>query len=136
MEFVEYQTPSAWKSKDFDDSSWIDILSNAQREELLMLAKSLPDNEDEWLNISKDDLALNFLKPLFIQTNKELDMGSGWDFFGNKSWIDYDSITDIQKNNRNYLQMIMNQNGFKSYSKEWWHFTLINEPYPDTYFDF
>jgi len=32
--------------------------------------------------------------------------------------------------------MIMNQNGFKSYSKEWWHFTLINEPYPDTYFDF
>ena len=73
MEFVEYQTPSAWKSKDFDDSSWIDILSNDQREELLMLAKSLPDNEDEWLNISKDDLALNFLKPLFIQTNKELE---------------------------------------------------------------
>ena len=32
--------------------------------------------------------------------------------------------------------MIMNQNVFKSYSKEWWHFTLINEPYPDTYFDF
>ena len=78
MEFVEYQTPSAWKSKDFDDSSWIDILSNDQREELLMLAKSLPDNEDEWLNISKDDLALNFLKPLFIQTNKELDMGRGF----------------------------------------------------------
>ena len=71
-----------------------------------------------------------------ISYGKELDMGSGWDFFGNKSWIDYDSITDIQKNNRNYLQMIMNQNGFKSYSKEWWHFTLINEPYPDTYFDF
>ena len=71
-----------------------------------------------------------------INYGKELDMGSGWDFFGNKSWIDYDSITDIQKNNRNYLQAIMNQNGFKSYSKEWWHFTLINEPYPDTYFDF
>ena len=55
-----------------------EILSNDQREELLMLAKSLPDNEDEWLNISKDDLALNFLKPLFIQTNKELDMGRGF----------------------------------------------------------
>ena len=66
----------------------------------------------------------------------ELDMGSGWDFFGNKSWIDYDSITDSQKNNRNYLQNIMNQNGFKSFSKEWWHFTLIDEPYPNTYFDF
>ena len=71
-----------------------------------------------------------------INYGKELDMGSGWDFFGNKSWIDYDSITDLQKNNRNYLQAIMNQNGFKSYSKEWWHFTLINEPYPHTYFDF
>ena len=47
-------------------------------------------------------------------------MGSDWDFFGNKSWINYDSITDIQKNNRNYLQSIMNENGFKSYSKEWW----------------
>ena len=53
MEFIEYQTPSAWKSKDFDDSSWIDILSNDQREELLMLAKSLPDKEDEWLTITK-----------------------------------------------------------------------------------
>ena len=71
-----------------------------------------------------------------INYGKELDMGSGWDFFGNKSWIDYDSITDLQKNNRNYLQKIMNQNGFKSFSKEWWHFTLIDEPYPNTYFDF
>ena len=57
MEFVEYQTPSAWKSKDFDDSSWIDILSNDQREELLMLAKSLTDKEDEWLTITNSDLA-------------------------------------------------------------------------------
>ena len=71
-----------------------------------------------------------------INYGKELDMGSIWDFFGNKSWIDYDSITDLQKQNRNYLQTIMNENGFKSYSKEWWHFTLINEPYPNTYFDF
>ena len=71
-----------------------------------------------------------------INYGKELDMGSGWDFFGIKSWIDYDSITDIQKKNRNYLQNIMNQNGFRSYSKEWWHFTLIDEPYPNRYFDF
>ena len=77
MEFVEYQTPSAWKSKDFDDSSWIDILSNDQREELLMLAKSLPDNEDEWLTITKSDLSLNYLKPVFIKTNEELERGRG-----------------------------------------------------------
>ena len=71
-----------------------------------------------------------------INYGKELDMGSGWDFFGIKSWIDYDSISDLQKKNRNYLQNIMNQNGFRSYSKEWWHFTLIDEQYPNTYFDF
>ena len=58
MQFLEYQTPSAWKSKDFKDCSWIDILSKNQREELLMLAKSLPANEDEWLTIAKSDLAL------------------------------------------------------------------------------
>ena len=78
MEFIEYQTPSAWKSKDFDDSSWIDILSNDQREELLMLAKSLPDKEDEWLTITKSDLALNYLKPVFAKTNEELERGRGF----------------------------------------------------------
>lgn len=71
-----------------------------------------------------------------LNYGKELDMGSGWDFFGKESWINYDSITELQKNNRNYLQTIMNQNGFRSYSKEWWHFTLSNEPFPNTYFDF
>ena len=71
-----------------------------------------------------------------LNYGKELDMGSGWDFFGDESWINYDSITELQKNNRNYLQTIMNQNGFRSYSKEWWHFTLSNEPFPNTYFDF
>ena len=26
--------------------------------------------------------------------------------------------------------------GFKPYDKEWWHFTLEREPFPETYFDF
>ena len=47
-------------------------------------------------------------------------MGSGWDFL-ELNLDDNDSITDLQKN-RNYLQNIMNQNGFRSYSKEWRHF--------------
>ena len=75
MQFLEYQTPSAWKSKDCKDCSWIDILSKNQREELLMLAKSLPANEDEWLTIAKSDLALNYLKPVFI---KNLDENHGF----------------------------------------------------------
>ncbi|MEW6505894.1 MAG: M15 family metallopeptidase, partial [Chloroflexota bacterium] len=37
---------------------------------------------------------------------------------------------------RMLLQIVMKQHGFKPYDKEWWHFNLANEPFPDTYFDF
>ena len=30
----------------------------------------------------------------------------------------------------------MEKHGFEVLSTEWWHFTLKNEPYPNTYFDF
>ncbi|MFB9057771.1 M15 family metallopeptidase [Mariniflexile ostreae] len=65
-----------------------------------------------------------------------LDMGSDFDFFGKASWVNYQSITDKQKENRQILQRIMLKHGFRNYSKEWWHFTLRHEPFPNTYFDF
>ena len=49
---------------------------------------------------------------------------------------DYKNISITQKNNRKLLLDIMTKNGFSSYSKEWWHYTFINEPFPTTYFDF
>lgn len=70
------------------------------------------------------------------QKGKEVDMGGPWDFFGPISWIESGLISPQQKVNRQLLQSIMKASGFRSYSKEWWHFTLVNEPYPDTYFDF
>jgi D-alanyl-D-alanine dipeptidase len=30
----------------------------------------------------------------------------------------------------------MENAGFKPYPEEWWHYTLISEPHPNTYFDF
>lgn len=69
-------------------------------------------------------------------TSLPLDMGSPYDFFGRESWVNYENITDEQKANRQLLQSIMSSNGFINYPKEWWHFTLRNEPFPDTYFDF
>ncbi len=66
----------------------------------------------------------------------ELDMGSSFDFFGRKSHHSYKDITDKQKENRVLLKSIMEKYGFKPYSEEWWHYTLANEPFPDTYFDF
>ena len=71
-----------------------------------------------------------------IKTNKELDMGSSYDFFGEKSHPFYKKITDKQTKNRMLLRSIMIKNGFIPYDNEWWHFTLKNEPYPTTYFNF
>lgn len=70
------------------------------------------------------------------KTGKPLDMGSVYDFFGEASWVDYQNISEEQKTNRKLLQDIMLKNGFKNYPKEWWHFTLRTEPFPNTFFDF
>lgn len=71
-----------------------------------------------------------------LTTNKELDMGSPYDFFGEESHPFYKNITKKQKENRMYLREIMLLNGFIPYNNEWWHFTLNNEPFPKTYFNF
>lgn len=69
-------------------------------------------------------------------TGKPLDMGSNYDFFGEASWVNYQQITQAQKANRKLLQEVMLKHGFKNYPKEWWHFTLKDEPFPNTYFNF
>ncbi|MDT0559279.1 M15 family metallopeptidase [Ichthyenterobacterium sp. W332] len=69
-------------------------------------------------------------------TEEELDMGSAYDFFGEQSWVNYQNISETQKQNRQLLQRVMLKYGFRNYSKEWWHFTLRGEPFPKTYFDF
>jgi D-alanyl-D-alanine dipeptidase len=68
--------------------------------------------------------------------NRELDMGSGFDFFGPPSWPDYPRIPAPCRAHRMLLQMVMEKYGFKPYPQEWWHFTLKGEPWPDTYFNF
>jgi D-alanyl-D-alanine dipeptidase len=69
-------------------------------------------------------------------TGDPLDMGSPYDFFGERSWVDYKKLTEEQKANRHLLQTVMLKHNFRNYAKEWWHFTLRWEPFPDTYFDF
>ena len=90
-----------------------------------------------------------------MQTEKELDMGGTFDWFGEESHPDYcgnpntklypekgkyigdgTGITEQQFKNRMILRDAMLRHGFKPLDSEWWHFTLKNEPYPDTYFDF
>lgn len=73
---------------------------------------------------------------LNMETGKELDMGGPFDYFGELSHPDFRGITDEQYENRMLLQGAMVRNGFVPIDCEWWHFTLADEPYPDTYFDF
>ncbi len=71
-----------------------------------------------------------------LKVNQELDMGTPVDFLGEESNIDFPDITELQQNNRRLLRTTMKENGFKEMTTEWWHFTLIDEPYPNQAFDF
>ena len=73
---------------------------------------------------------------LDMATGKEVDMGSPFDLFSPRSHPDSRDVTDEQYANRIFLQKVMVRNGFEPIDCEWWHFTLRNEPYPDTYFEF
>ena len=64
-------------------------------------------------------------------------MGGTFDYFGRRSHPDYTGdLTEEQLNNRKLLREAMMSHGFKPLSTEWWHFTLEQEPYPGTYFNF
>jgi D-alanyl-D-alanine dipeptidase len=67
---------------------------------------------------------------------KEVDMGGTFDYFGERSHPDYRDITEEQYNNRMILREAMMAHGFDPLPEEWWHFTLKDEPFPDTYFTF
>ena len=71
-----------------------------------------------------------------INTCEPLDMGSPYDFFGPESWVENNNLTIQQRANRMLLQTVMLKHGFRNYPKEWWHFTLRDEPFPETYFAF
>jgi len=71
-----------------------------------------------------------------MKTGMEVDMGGPFDLFSEVSHPDYRGITEEQYENRMLLQKAMVRNGFKTLDCEWWHFTLEDEPYPDTYYTF
>lgn len=73
---------------------------------------------------------------LDMATGKEVDMGSPFDLFDPLSHPDCRDVTDEQYDNRMLLQNLMVRAGFEPIDCEWWHFTLKDEPFPETYFDF
>ena len=71
-----------------------------------------------------------------LLTNKELNMGTHFDFLDPRSNSFSNEITAMQFKNRLLLRSVMQKYGFLGIKTEWWHFTLKNEPYPDSYFNF
>ena len=72
----------------------------------------------------------------YLKNGEEIDMGGPYDFFGELSHHTYTELSQEQLSNRLILKNVMENAGFRSYSKEWWHYTLNGEPYPKQYFDF
>lgn len=64
-----------------------------------------------------------------------IDMGTGFDCFDVESHTANPNLTPAQRANRDALVGIMTAQGFKNLRTEWWHYTLKDEPFPDTYFD-
>lgn len=71
-----------------------------------------------------------------MKTGKDVDMGGRFDLFDISSHPSYSNITLEQRENRALLTSTMRSHGFKGIDTEWWHFTLVDEPYPDSYFNF
>ena len=90
-----------------------------------------------------------------MATEKEVDMGGTFDWFGPESHPDFcgdpdtgeytgdnsssprgRSISEEQFRNRMILRQVMLRHGFRPLDTEWWHFTLCDEPFPDTFFTF
>ncbi|OLF17144.1 D-Ala-D-Ala dipeptidase VanX [Actinophytocola xanthii] len=70
-----------------------------------------------------------------LATGELAAMGGDHDLMDPVSHHDAEGITEVESENRRHLRVIMETCGFQRYDKEWWHYTLKNEPYPDTYFD-
>jgi D-alanyl-D-alanine dipeptidase len=68
--------------------------------------------------------------------DNSIDMGTGFDCMDPLAAPDNKEVSLLAQHNRQLLQSEMEKFGFMPYSHEWWHFTLQNEPYPNTYFNF
>ena len=73
---------------------------------------------------------------LYRFADNSIDMGGGFDCMDKISHGDAKNISIIAKANRQLLSQLMQAHGFVPYAEEWWHFTLKNEPFPKTYFNF
>ena len=72
-----------------------------------------------------------------FNNDNTIDCGTSYDLMDPASWSNNTiNITEEQKNNRKLIKEVMEEVGFENLEEEWWDFTLINQPFPDIYYDF
>jgi len=127
--------PNVQKKDLFKEGYIADKSSHTRGSTLDLTIVSLPLKEQEEFHPGQKlcDCTLPAAKRL---RDNSLDMGTGYDCFDTLSWTESKGINAEQMEKRMLLRSVMEKHGFKNYKKEWWHFTLRDEPYPDTYFDF
>jgi D-alanyl-D-alanine dipeptidase len=120
---------AAWARDLEDQGAKQEFYPNVDKERLFELgyiAERSGHSRGSTLDLTMVDLA----------TGAEIDMGTPFDLFDTRSWPSDESVSAQARANRWALQAVMRAHGFRPLREEWWHFTLENEPYPDTYFDF
>ena len=120
---------AAWARDPQDQARKPDYYPNVDKSQLFALgyiAERSGHSRGSTLDITLIDLT----------TRAEVDMGSAYDLFDTRSWPTDQTVRPAQRANRLMLQSVMTANGFRPLAEEWWHFTLNDEPFPETYFDF
>ena len=117
---------------------WSEDVSDIRHKEKFYPTLTKPELFSEGYIVKKSSHSRGSTVDLTIVDNagNELDMGTPFDFYGPQSWPTYMDLTTTQLSNRLLLRSLMVSHGFTPFATEWWHFTLKNEPYPNTYFNF
>ena len=118
-----------WAEQPEDNLTKEKYYPNIERRE--MIAKGYVAAQSSHSRGSAIDLTLYRL-----DTGALVSMGSGFDFMDERSHHMAKGLAAAEIQNRECLRNIMEKSGFQSYRFEWWHYGLIHEPYPQTYFDF
>jgi D-alanyl-D-alanine dipeptidase len=98
------------------------------------------DHGKDLHEISYQERILSDGRKFLFLDDGTVDMGSHFDLFDEASYSFSNLIDEKALENRKFFIEIMEEAGFENYEKEWWHFTLKNEPFdkndPSSYFDF
>ncbi|MCR9135703.1 MAG: M15 family metallopeptidase [Alphaproteobacteria bacterium] len=94
----------------------------------------LPAAQQPAFDPSRQQACFNPLEARY--RDNSLDFGTGFDCFDELSHTENRQVNATARDNRAMLVDEMKAAGFQNYDREWWHFTLADEPFPKTYFDF